>query len=345
VSKLHGGAHPTEPGHEASLTADAADCAMVQDLAEPFALNALEPDQHLAFEAHCQHCRQCQRLIDGIKQSVTMLAFSVPQVSPPLPAKAALFARIEQASSQPPTETNMASASLASLRTPTLPASDPGAPVNPPAKAPAQDPVPRRRRARLAAYSLPLATLPLLLALGFVGYWGLDKQQELNAQTNRLQEMTMQVERLNSQVGQLGQGFSNLDQYLGVGGAKQYTMRPQSEDQQSDAAGRIIAKAGNDKAMLMVWRLDGKMATYDIIVELPNGTRYDAGDLEVNGNGGAMLTVDLGRPISDVKSIHIQPQFSNVVSDTLALGSGPDALYALIGPELGDNLDTAVQNP
>ena len=340
MSEQHKGSQPSETGREQSRAMEVIDCATAEDLAEPFVLRSLEADEQAAVEAHARFCRRCADRVASARQTVSMLAFSVPPATPPPSAKASLFARIEQASAPPP-ESYMNAASLNSMRTPTLPASDP---AGAPAPAPRSQPV-DRPRSRLAAYALPLATLPLLLALGIVGYWGVNNRMQLNDQTSQVEDMATQIQYLNSEVLTLNQTFDKLDQYLGVGQAKQYAMVPQTNSGETDAFGRIIANPVADQAMVMVWRLDEEPATYDIMVELPNGEVYDAGDLDVNGSGSALMNVDLGRPVTDIKSIHIQPKVSDTVTDAMALKSGPDVLYALIGPDLGEVADTGPQRP
>lgn len=69
----------------------------VEDLAEAYALGALDDDERRRVDHHLAHCTACRHLIDDIRRITTILPFTSPPAPRPSPAtKATLMARIQQ---------------------------------------------------------------------------------------------------------------------------------------------------------------------------------------------------------------------------------------------------------
>lgn len=170
----------------------------IADLAAPFALHALEPDESAHVARHIQSCAACAKLVAEERRTVALLPFLAASVAPPPQAKATLFARIaetESAAQRPVAAWQPVLPST--VTTPTVPAS--GQPPVASATArlsPGADKAPgNRRRGRhqpLRSFlpshgaSWPavarLVAAPLLLVL--VGYFGLSLQSQVNHSSN-----------------------------------------------------------------------------------------------------------------------------------------------------------------
>jgi hypothetical protein len=316
------------------------DCAAVHDMAHDYVL-AEASEARLQIELHCSSCPRCQALVDDLLGTAALVALSSPLVTPPESAKHALFGRIAQTSSSLPSIEPVYQGSLAALTTPTIPSSS-GlfAPSAPEAKIEETAP----RRSWWSVYAAPLATLPLLFALGFVGYWGITTRMELNDQTNTVDDLNARVQLLNSKVDALSAGFTGIDEYLNNGSVKEYAMldpAPGSSDAQ--ASGLLIANPKEDSAMLLAWGLDTTIDNYKVTVQLANGEIVPISDLYTDNEGDAIQLLDLGVPISQISSIHVKPNMSGLTSDSQVGSTTPDALYAMISPGLGRELDTRSQ--
>ena len=66
------------------------------DLAEAYALNALDPEERAVFEEHLAVCSECHRLAQLSEQAAELLALAAPPAAPPLRCKRNVLARIER---------------------------------------------------------------------------------------------------------------------------------------------------------------------------------------------------------------------------------------------------------
>jgi hypothetical protein len=298
-------------------------------------------EARLQIELHCANCHRCQALVDDLLGTAALLALSSPLAAPPALAKSALFDRIAHASRDLPSIEPIFQGSLASLTTPTIPSSR-GLSVPAPPDSTAQKP--SRRRSWFSLYAVPLATLPLLFALGFVGYWGITTRMELSDQTSTVDDLNARVQLLNSKVDALSAGFTGIDEYLNNGSVKEYAMldpAPGAGDAQ--ASGLLIANPKDDGAVLLAWGLDTTIDSYKITVQLSSGEVVAVSDLYTDNEGDAIQLLDLGVPMSQISSIHVKPNLSGITNDSQVGTSTPDALYATISPGLGRELDTRSQ--
>lgn len=295
-------------------------------------------EARVKIELHCTNCPRCQALVDDLLNTAALLAFSSPFNSPPATAKTALFNRIAQASSDAPIPDPIYTGSLAALTSPTIP---PSGEMSAPAASDSKLQRTIGRRSWWTAYAAPLATLPLLFALGFVGYWGINSRIQLNDQTNTVNELTSRVQLLNDKVEALSTGMAGIDEYLNSGSAKQYAMLdPAPNDGGVEAEGLLIANPKGDDAVLMAWKLDPTFDSYRVTIELSNGETKMVSDLYTDNEGDVILMLDLGIPFSQVASIHVKPNVNGISTDSQLASTLPDALYATIWPGLGREQDT-----
>ncbi|MBX3071450.1 MAG: hypothetical protein KF883_13175 [Thermomicrobiales bacterium] len=300
----------------------------------------LEPDVHDAVAAHCDSCSHCREVIDELTTTVSMLAFASRPVAPPATAKAALFARIAQNAVPAERPALWTGDSLDSFRTPTLPAA-PIIPAQPIAPGSGLEAAPNRSWSRFVSYAAPLATIPLILALGFVGYWGTSNRIQLNNRTEAVDQLNSTVELLNSRIDSLSVGMGDFERYLNPDTSKHYAMLdPSPSTGGSQAYGLLLTYAFGDEAVVMTWRLDPEIDAYEVVISGVDGSEKSLGNLYPDADGDAMLRVDFGIPLNEIQSIHVRPkaELYGTASDLRA--QQPDALTAILWPGLSGVQDT-----
>jgi hypothetical protein len=320
------------------LRHDPIDCSLVHEFAEAFAVNAIEEDLRESIDRHCNNCPLCASLVRDLQQTAMMLAYVAPQVQPPATAKAALFSRVAQAAA-PAADAGFFDASLDYLRTPTLPASSVG--LVTPAEVAVVPPVSGGgSRSWWSVYAAPLATLPLLLALGIVGFWGISTRVQLNDQKDQVDVLNARVEFLNSKVGSLSNSLEEFDNFLSFRSAKESAMVPEVDHGNSDLHGTLLADPRSKQAMIQAFGLDPKLESYWVVAQFQDGTMEPVTELSVDGNGEATSVVEFDVQVSDLKSVHIRPTTADPGTDVEILAMKPGSLYTTIGPDIFENSDT-----
>jgi anti-sigma-K factor RskA len=66
----------------------------IEDLAEGYALGALEPNERTLVEEHVAVCPPCKQHVNGIADTAHMLALVAPPVVPPLSCKRKLMEKV-----------------------------------------------------------------------------------------------------------------------------------------------------------------------------------------------------------------------------------------------------------
>jgi hypothetical protein len=317
---------------------DPIDCSLVHEFAEAFAINAIEEDLRESIDRHCNNCPLCASLVRDLQQTAMMLAYAVPQVGPPAAAKAALLSRLAQAAS-PAADAWFFDDSLDYLRTPTLPAST--MELVTPAEITAMPPVSGGGSRRWwSTYAAPLATLPLLLALGIVGFWGISTRVQLNDQKDQVEVLNARVEFLNTKVGSLSNSLEEFDNFLSFRSAKEYAMVPEIDNGNSDLHGTLLADPRSKQAMIQASGLKPELESYWVVVQLQDGTMRPVTELTVDDDGEATSVVQFDVQVSELKSVHIRPLSAEPGTDVHILAMQPDSLYTTIGPDIFENSDT-----
>ncbi len=308
------------------------DIAHLDDLAAPFALGAVEPDEADWVEQHCRSCPPCSRLVADARWTVGMLPYLSPAVAPPPAAKAALFARIEQSAANPgpalvpPMSTIPASRPLgdrrpANRRSPwrfRLPAR---MPLLPQPRQPAFRPG--------VAMPMLTAAVPLVLILALVSAWGIQQQ-------NTVADRDRQIKTLSERQ-------TSLDQLTRNGGSVTTLSLNAGPAAPHSAIGKIFFDPETLKGMLIVEGLNdaGPNATYEVWLSR-TGSAVRVADLQVDKNGSGMASLSLDRPLSQYRSIHVTPKPLAVGGGTLPTDTD-DALqmYMPASPDPLDQLATA----
>lgn len=309
----------------------ASDCRMVSDAIEEYTLGIADSAQSAAIERHLLGCAECSALVSSYLQTTAVLALAVPLVAPPASARTALFDRIAVTSHSASPARGVFAGSLDDLRTPTLPSSAQIAPL--PFK-------PEKQSAWWHVYAAPLATLPLILALGLVAAWGFNNYAQLHSTQGDLAQRDMQIARLNAQLdNDTGQGVAQM---LASQSAKRYAL---TSDGSSGtlAQGMLVADPQSERAALQVSGLPS--GTYTVVVQLQNGAMVPTTEFEVGAGGTGSTLVNLGTQIDNLRSVHIRPATTVTVTDVAAIEAQSDALMTLIGPDISDDADTSVQKP
>ncbi|CAN5685776.1 hypothetical protein BH23CHL5_BH23CHL5_08440 [soil metagenome] len=323
-------------------SASTIDCASVHDLAYDYVLAASD-DAKDAIENHCSQCARCRDLINDLSSTSSMLAYSVPLSTPSLATKASLFARIDQAARVERTHPSVFAGSLESFRTPTIPSSS--ASVSSEAGyAPSEDS--GNRWSRILAYAAPLATVPLLLTLGFVGYWGASAHMDRSAQSKTIETLNAEVQLLDYKLTDLSAGIEGIDQFVGSESAKTYAMRdPYPEADASGAQGMLIANPAGDKAILVASKLDPTVDSYQVILGLTNGEVQTISTMFCDQDGEAIKLLEFDVPLSEIATIHVKPSMAGFTTDSRVASTLPDVLRGTIWPGLNGEGDTKPSQP
>jgi len=289
-------------GSSGSLDAVGATGAHVEDLVAAYALGALEADERAAVERHVRTCPACARLLAEDLRTAGMLALTTKPVPPPADIKTALFARV--AHSQ---RAATAAAAMVPGRplppTLTIPASRPvavmaEAPVSPAPYAP-----PRSSR---FGWVMTALTAPLLIALVFVGMWGMQMRDQVAQQS-------AQVGELEAQLANFGSGADVQSFQLEPGEAA-----PQAE-------GTLYLGADERVGKLEI----------DLKSQQPTGQRYEVwavsddqlvavAEVPVDEQGVGETSLELPQPFRDYDYVQVQAKPSAVGAANEA--DAPDVL-------------------
>lgn len=328
--------HPTERSSTWRTLPSAqpsSDCWLVGESIDEYVLGVLDPNRVVTVERHLLSCASCAALVASFQQTAAALALSVPQVQPPDRVKTKFMAEIARTHQAPSAPQPVYAGELDVFRTATLPASSPLAAQQP---VPMESPAPWWR-----VYAAPLATLPLLLALGLVAAWGMNNYSQLNHSQVELASRDMQIALLSSQLStDNSQGVAEV---ASSPSSKRYTLAPEDATSGDRAQGTLIADPQSQQAVLRVTGLSA--GTYAITMRLQDGSSVPKGEFFVNASGSATTLLQMGSEVSSLESVHIRPTASMTDTDVATIGSSPDALMGVIGPDLLENSDTSPQSP
>lgn len=308
------------------------DCRLVDDAIEEYTLGIVGPSQEMTIDRHLIGCHRCSEIVESYRQTVAALALAVPLIAPPASARTALFARIAVTPQSVASSTSVFSGDLETFRTATLPMSSSVSTT------PSQSP--SNQNAWWRVYAAPLATLPLLLALGLVGAWGFNNYAKLDkangvitAQAQSMAYMNDQLQLDDQQVVRLA--FSPS--------AKRYNLTSEIASLNGNASGTFVADTATGQALLQV---DGLRAgTYSLFVQTDDGTMMQKAEFLVGADGSASTAVDLGDLVTSFQSVHIRPGNSITDTDVAVEGELQDVLMAVIGPNINENSGTGQQGP
>lgn len=230
----------------------------VEDLAEAYALGALDEPERRRVDHHLVNCVDCRRLVDEARRVTTWLPFISPPAPRPSPAaKMALMARIQQQRQDQADQGQ--SIAIAAPRVGTANAAAPQA----------------QRRFTLPRWGMTLvpAALAVLLVSSLVWSYSLSK---------RLTSAEHQSATYATQLTWL---------YSGQSGAQIYAFKPMSQD--SQAGGRLCVDNQKTSAMVVAWALDPSRQ-HVLWAMNPDGSKTELMPLKVSPAGSVMQMVTFG---------------------------------------------------
>lgn len=188
----------------------------IDDLAEAYALGALDDHERRRVDHHLDSCTSCRELIDELHRITALLPFTAPFAARPSPsAKAALLARVHQTQQTP------------------QPAVIAPAAAHRPAAVPNSRAHPFRPRWGMTVVP---AALAVLLVTSLV--WSYSLSRKLDAAEHQRDSYRSQLTWL----------------YGGQPGAQIYTFQPMRQN--SGAGGRLCVDDQQSSAMVVAWSLD-----------------------------------------------------------------------------------------
>ena len=308
------------------------DCRLVDDAIDEYALGVADPSQVVAIERHLLRCRRCSELVENYQQSVAFLALAVPLVAPPASARTALMSRIAATPQHVASPATVYSGSLDSFKTLTLPSSTA---IGEPMRASATNP-----SAWWKVYAAPLATLPLLLALGLVGAWGFNNYAKLNDANDVIAMQDQTITTLSDQ------GDPNDQQVMRLAFSPSsllYNLTSEGPSQNATSWGTLLADPTTGQAALKVTGLAA--GSYSVLVQTQDGSMVQKATFEVESDGTASTALDLGEEVSDFQSLHIRANSEITQTDVAVGGEIQDVLMTVLGPGINQNSGTGVQGP
>jgi len=298
-----------------------ADCAYVQELAAGYALGALDPDDQQRIDDHLASCKACERVIAQALRTASMLPFTSTLASPPPAVKAELFSRIAH-SSRPQRAAVPATSS-------TIPASYAESTIAPPPQRRWHLPAfarGERGRINLPLLAVPLATVPLVIALALVGSFAMSRQSQVG-------DLQAELLSARSDLDDAHEALDTVDGFTASEDAKVYEIPGDGTKNKGGAHGKVIANPGTNEAMLMIWRLDNKPkgCTYQVLLESKDGHLKNVAEFGVDSEGHGAAKLSLDEPFNNYMILHIKRKYtdSELVSTVTPIG---DALVATIGP-------------
>ena len=316
-------AHPSLPP---------SDCRLVDDTIDEYTLGVADPSQGVAIERHLLRCNRCSELVESYRQSVAVLALAVPLVAPPASARTALMSRIAATPQNVAPLATAFSGSLDSFKTLTLPSSSA---IATPRQAPAAN-----QSAWWKVYAAPLATLPLLLALGLVGAWGFNNYAKLNDANDMIAMQDQTLTELNDQTDPNDQQVTRL---AFSPSSQLYNLTSGGPSQSSSTWGTLLADPVTGQAALQVTGLAA--GSYSVLVQTQDGSMVQKGTFTVEDDGTASTALDLGEEVSDFQSMHIRANSEITETDVAVGGELQDVLMTTLGPGINQNSGTGVQGP
>ncbi len=321
-------AEQDSPRYRAHSPTSSSDCRLVDDAIDEYALGVLDASQQVAIDRHLIRCKRCSALVASYRQTVAALALAVPIVTPPASSRTALLSRIAATPQNVAPASSIYSGELDAFRTPTIPASN-SVTVSPPQP-------PAGQNAWWRIYAAPLATLPLLLALGLVGAWGFNNYAKLHDANGVIAEQEQSIAYMNDQLKLDDQQVVRL---AFSPSAKRYNLTSEI----APASGTFIADTATGQAVLQVNGL--RAGGYSLLVQGEDGSMTQKAAFVVGDDGSATTAVDLGDLVTGFQSVHIRSSDSITETDVAVDGELQDVLMAVIGPDINENSDTGQQGP
>lgn len=261
------------PGPGAADDAMDTECTFFQENAEAFALGAVESTERSRIEQHMLWCGPCRRGLAEIRRVTGLLPFLSPPALPSPSAKARLFERIAD-------ETTDDAETMASFSNPWVRST----PVTRSERA-------ARKGARTGAWHrwiAPGLIAPLAVCLIVLSAWANSLRNEVNMLRSA------EASRTSTAVGAPPQSDMQL-----------YTFRPACEKcKEKQAAGQFGGDPEGSIGVVVAWDLDPNQKHQVWCVD-SQGQKRLVSDLEVEQTGSVFQTVSFPEPIGGYEQIYV----------------------------------------
>lgn len=260
----------------------------LHDLTALYALGALEPSERDRVDRHVATCVPCAQMLAADQHTVGLLPFLAESATPRPTVKELLFTRVAEAqlvsTRRSPRRWRRPVPSL------TIPASTerPVAADEDRQRWGIPRLLPSRRRQGWTGALLPVAMVPLVLALALTGMWGMRLRDQVNDRESQLDELEAQI--------------NNLGSYVVDPSALQMTAGSSAPD----ASGRIVVEDGTNEATLIV-QMNETTANraYDVYVN-KDGVLVPAGEVQVDDKGFGVATIPLDEPFANYERVQVE---------------------------------------
>ncbi len=235
----------------------------IEDLAEAYALGALEAEERLMVEGHLETCSECTSLIREHLEVAAALALAVPPMNPPHHLRGRIM---EQ--SLPEEQAGMEPESAAAVRS-------------------------GRSRTRWVISAASIAASVMIVFLSGIGVLVLSQQSQVENLQSQIGDMEMLIDEERSTSQELRDRLN--EQRLATWIAALPGLEAKSMDNTEEAplaAGMLLADPGKDWAFLVAQGLEASMENEPYHVWLVNnGTLVNVGRFSVDESGYGQLFI------------------------------------------------------
>ena len=264
------------PDPDAAHGAVTADCMFSQENLEAFALGALGGNERSRMEQHLAWCGPCRRGLAEIRRITTLLPFLSPPAVPSAAAKAALFKRIAENTTEH-AENRMIPGNPWIPREPRARPKPAGGNKTPPA--------PWQR------WVAPGLIAPLAICLIVLSAWTNSLRNEVNMLRSA------EASRMTSAVTAPAQPDMQL-----------YSFRPACEKcKEKQASGQLGGNPDGSTGIVVAWDLDPNEKHQVWCVDT-QGQKRLVSDLHVAQTGNVVQTVNFPHPIGGYEQIYVARQ-------------------------------------
>ena len=261
----------------------------IKELLPAYALDALDAAEARSVADHLRDCAECPLELVSLRETLGLLAFSVPTASPSPAARTALFDRVEQLAAAGAAPSAIRGASVTSP--PSQPATVPVAPL----------PLAAYRGRSRGAWSA-LAAIAAVLVLGLLG-WGTITQLRLDSERQQLAVERERNAQLATQINQLA--FVNT--LLNNPNAAFPVSGPAATDYGLPAAGYIYVDPTSTVGLMLTYWLPKINADqrFQVWLVTPDGQRDSGGLFTADARGNAHVIINAPAPFAKYKSVGV----------------------------------------
>ena len=267
------------------------------DLLEPFALDALEPDEEQTVLDHLEDCQQCAAVIDGHLQTAAALAYTAPAHAPPERVRTRLLASVELL---PPGETPPPpqKVSVSHRRRP-----------------PSWNGIYSVLGSRWGRLLMPVTAVAAIALVAFVITLNVQmssQMTEMEAENVQLRQAmgqnqataTARLAQASDTVTQMQGSLQFLQNTLAQPGNQSLVMNPMQPN--SPSRGVLVLSGDGSTGVIMASNLNPLNSDSAYQVWLTQGAeKIQAGDMDIDERGWGTLALDPNTPLTQFDSVQL----------------------------------------